>query len=203
MIKLLKKNIKIKNKIFFKSSLGNIDIFFIDKTFKIPKNIKITINNINKKLYFEGLLGVLSLTFINEILFFYKKNQLILIHNSQKNKKSILNLYNKLIKLKIKGVLQGFKLNLILKGIGFKAFVENNNLILKLGFSHNIIITIPSNIKVISQVNNLIFSSIDFIFLTQFVHFIKNHKKPEPYKGKGLLLKNEKILKKEGKKSKK
>nr|YP_003734816.1 ribosomal protein L6 [Globisporangium ultimum]YP_003734865.1 ribosomal protein L6 [Globisporangium ultimum]ACZ43851.1 ribosomal protein L6 [Globisporangium ultimum]ACZ43900.1 ribosomal protein L6 [Globisporangium ultimum] len=203
MIKLLKKNIKIKNKIFFKSSLGNINIFFIDKTFKIPKNIKITINNINKKLYFEGLLGVLSLTFINEILFFYKKNQLILILNSQKNKKSILNLYNKLIKLKIKGVLQGFKLNLILKGIGFKAFVENNNLILKLGFSHNIIITIPSNIKVISQVNNLIFSSIDFIFLTQFVHFIKNHKKPEPYKGKGLLLKNEKILKKEGKKSKK
>ena len=201
MIKLLKKNIKIKNKIFFKSSLGNINIFFIDKTFKIPKNIKINIEN--NKIYFEGLLGKLSLNYINEILFFFKKNQLILILNSQKNKKSILNLYNKLIKLKIKGVLQGFKLNLILKGIGFKAFVEKDNLILKLGFSHNITIAIPSNIKVISQANNLIFSSIDFIFLTQFVHFIKNHKKPEPYKGKGLLLKNEKIIKKEGKKSKK
>ena len=201
MIKLLKKNIKIKNKIFLKSYLGNINIFFIDKTFKIPKNVKINIEN--NKIYFEGLLGKLSLIYINEILFFFKKNQLILILNSQKNKKSILNLYNKLIKLKIKGVLQGFKLNLILKGIGFKAFVENNNLILKLGFSHNITISIPSNIKVISQGNNLIFSSIDFIFLTQFVHFIKNHKKPEPYKGKGLLLKNEKILKKEGKKSKK
>lgn len=201
MIKLLKKNIKIKNKIFFKSSLGNINIFFIDKTFKIPKNVKINIEN--NKIYFEGLLGKLSLIYINEILFFFKKNKLILILNSQKNKKSILNLYNKLIKLKIKGVLQGFKLNLILKGIGFKAFVENNNLILKLGFSHNITKSIPSNIKVISQGNNLIFSSIDFIFLTQFVHFIKNHKKPEPYKGKGLLLKNEKILKKEGKKSKK
>jgi len=201
MIKLLKKNIKIKNKIFFKSSLGNIDIFFIDKTFKIPKNVKIHIEN--NKVLFEGLLGKLTLTYINEILFFLKKNKLILILNSPKNKKSILNLYNKLIKLKIKGVLQGFKLNLILRGIGFKAFVENNNLILKLGFSHNIIKIIPSNIKVISQGNNLIFSSIDFIFLTQFVHFIKNHKKPEPYKGKGLLLKNEKIIKKEGKKSKK
>jgi large subunit ribosomal protein L6 len=201
MIKLLKKNIKIKNKIFFKSSLGNINIFFIDKTFKIPKNVKINIEN--NKIYFESLLGKLSLNYINEILFFFKKNQLILIFNSQKNKKSILNLYNKLIKLKIKGVLQGFKLNLILKGIGFKAIIENNNLILKLGFSHNITIAIPVNIKVISQANNLIFSSIDFIFLTQFVHFIKNHKKPEPYKGKGLLLKNEKILKKEGKKSKK
>jgi large subunit ribosomal protein L6 len=201
MIKLLKKNIKIKNKIFFKSSLGNIEIFFVDKIFNIPKNIKIDIQN--QTVVFKSLLGKLSLTFIDKILCFYEKNQLILIIDSQKNKKSILNLYNKLIKIKIKGVLQGFKLNLILKGIGFKAFVENDNLILKLGFSHNIFIKIPSEIKVISQLNNLIFSSIDFISLTQFVHYIRNHKKPEPYKGKGLLLKNENILKKEGKKSKK
>lgn len=201
MIKLLKKNIEIKNKIFLRSSLGNIQIFFIDKIIKIPKNIKIKINNQN--IYFEGFLGKLVLNFTNETFFFLKKNQLILIINLQKNKKSILNLYNKLIKIKIKGVLQGFKLNLILKGIGFKSFIENDNLILKLGYSHNIIINIPKNIKIINQSNNLIFNSIDFIHLTQFVHYIKNFKKPEPYKGKGLLLKNEKILKKEGKKSKK
>jgi large subunit ribosomal protein L6 len=201
MIKLLKKNIKSKNNIFFKSKLGNLNIFFIDKIFKIPQNININI--INNNIFFEGFLGKLSLTFINKVLFFYNKNQLILIINVHKNKKSFLNLYNKLIKIKIKGVLQGFKLNLILKGIGFKAFIENNNLNLKLGFSHNIIIPIPSNIKVISQSNNLIFSSIDFILLTQYVHFVRNYKKPEPYKGKGLLLKNENILKKEGKKSKK
>lgn len=201
MIKLLKKNIKIKNKIFFKSDLGDINIFFIDQIFKIPKNIKLNTNN--NKIYFESLLGKITLTYINEIIFFVKKDKLILIINLQKNKKSILNLYNKLIKLKIKGILQGFKLNLILKGIGFKSSIENNNLILKLGFSHNIVIKIPPEIKLINQNNNLIFSSIDFIFLTQYVHFIKNHKKPEPYKGKGLLLRNEKILKKEGKKSKK
>jgi large subunit ribosomal protein L6 len=201
MIKLLKKNIEIKNKIFLKSSLGNIQIFFIDKIIKIPKNIKIELKNHN--IYFDGLLGKLSLTYTDEIFFFFKKNQLILTINLQKNKKSILNLYNKLIKIKIKGVLQGFKLNLILKGIGYKAFIENNNLILKLGYSHNIIINIPQNIKIINQSNNLIFNSTDFIYLTQFVHYIKSFKKPEPYKGKGILLKNEKILKKEGKKSKK
>ena len=201
MIKLLKRNVQIKNKIFFKSKIGNINIFFIDKIFKIPQNIKIIIKN--QTIYFEGLLGTLSLIYLDKILFFYKKNKLILVVNGQKNKKSILNLYNKLIKIKIKGVLQGFKLNLILKGIGFKAFVENNNLILKLGFSHNITIEIPSTIKVLSQSNNLIFSSLDYILLTQFVHYVRNYKKPEPYKGKGLLLKNENILKKEGKKSKK
>lgn len=201
MIKLIKKNIQIKNKIFFKSSLGNIQIFFIDKTLKIPSNVKIIIDN--KTIYFESLLGKLSLKFIQNINIFFKNNRLILNVNLKKNKKSILNLYNKLIKLKIKGVLQGFKLNLILKGIGFKSFIENDQLILKLGYSHSISIKIPSNIKIVNQTNNLIFSSIDYIFLTQFVHYVKSHKKPEPYKGKGLLLKNEKILLKEGKKSKK
>ena len=201
MFKISKTKIEVKKEILFKSLLGNINIFFIDKKIKIPKNIEIKIEKNN--IFFKGSLGELSLPFKNEISFFLKKNQLIIIINSQKNKKSILNLYNKLIKIKIKGVLQGYKLNLILKGIGFKSFIENNNLILKLGFSHNILIHIPSNIKIINQTNNLIFNSIDFIYLTQFVHYIKNFKKPEPYKGKGLLLKNEKIFKKEGKKSKK
>nr|ACC38424.1 ribosomal protein L6 [Phytophthora ramorum]ACD46641.1 ribosomal protein L6 [Phytophthora ramorum] len=201
MINIIKKNIQLKNKSFLKSSLGNIQLFFIDKTFILP--IEIKLSKKKQTIFFKTNLGLLSLNFTNNIYFFFKKNKLLININIFKNKKSILNLYNKLIKIKIKGVLQGFKISLLLKGIGFKAFIENNNLILKLGFSHNIIIKIPSNITIINQTNLLIFSSIDYIFLSQFVHFIKSHKKPEPYKGKGLLLKNEKILQKEGKKSKK
>ena len=201
MIKILKKNIKKKNKIFLKSSLGNIQLFFIDKIFIFPSKIKFF--NKNRIIFFETTLGLVSLKFMDNIYFFIKKNKLLLNFNIKKNKKNILNLYNKLIKIKIKGVLQGFKISLFLKGIGFKTFIENNNLILKLGFSHNIIIPIPFNIKIINQSNTLIFNSIDYIFLNQFVHYIKNHKKPEPYKGKGFLLKNEKIIQKEGKKSKK
>nr|YP_010394101.1 ribosomal protein L6 [Phytophthora cactorum]UXG19059.1 ribosomal protein L6 [Phytophthora cactorum]UXG55675.1 ribosomal protein L6 [Phytophthora cactorum]UXG55713.1 ribosomal protein L6 [Phytophthora cactorum]UXG56022.1 ribosomal protein L6 [Phytophthora cactorum]UXG56060.1 ribosomal protein L6 [Phytophthora cactorum] len=201
MIKILKKNIKLKNKNFFKSPFGDIQLFFIDKTFFFQKNIKLSSKD--KTIFFKTSLGLLSLTFVNNINFFLKKNKVLINIDINKNKKSILNLYNKLIKIKIKGVLQGFKTSLLLRGIGFKAFIENNNLILKLGYSHNIIIPIPSNIEIINQTNILIFSSIDYIFLNQFVHYIRNHKKPEPYKGKGLLLKNEKILQKEGKKSKK
>lgn len=201
MFKILKKNIKIKNKIFLKSPLGNIQLFFIDKIFIFSKKIKIF--NKNQTIFFKTSLGLLSLKFNNNIYFFKKRNRLLLNFNIKKNKKNILNLYDKLIKIKIKGVLQGFKISLLLKGIGFKAFINNNDLILKLGFSHNIIIPIPTNIEIINQSNKLIFNSIDYIFLNQFVHYIKNYKKPEPYKGKGLLLKNEKILQKEGKKSKK
>lgn len=201
MIKILKKNIKIKNKIFFNSKLGNIKIFFIDKIINIPTNIKILKKQ--NQIFFETTLGILSLKLTNNVFIFKKNNELLININLDKNKKSVLNLYNKLIKIKIKGVLQGFKLSLILKGIGFKAFIENKTLLLKLGFSHNIIIPIPQNIEIINQANTLIFNSIDYIFLTQFVHYIKSYKKPEPYKGKGLLLKNERILQKEGKKSKK
>ena len=201
MIKILKKNIRLKNKIFLKSSLGNIKLFFIDKIFIFSKKIRIF--NKNNIIFFETSLGLVYLKFIDNIYFFIKKNKLLINFNIKKNKKKILYLYNKLIKIKIKGILQGFKINLFLKGIGFKAFIKNNNLILKLGFSHNIIIPIPSNIQIINQSNTLIFNSIDYIFLSQFVSYIKNYKKPEPYKGKGLLLKNEKIFQKEGKKSKK
>ena len=201
MLKILKKNIKLKNQIFFKSSLGSIQLFFIDKIFILPATIKIY----KKKqiLFFKSSLGSLSLQLLNNVYFFIKKNKLLLNFNIKKNKKSIINLFNKLIKIKIKGISQSFKSTLLLKGIGFKAFIENNYLILKLGFSHNIIILIPSNIEIINQSNTLIFSSIDYIRLKQFVHYVKNYKKPEPYKGKGLLFKNEKILQKEGKKSKK
>lgn len=201
MLKILKKQKKNKKIIFFKSPFGNIQVFFIDKIFIFSEKIKIF--NKNKIIFFETSLGLLSLKFIDNIFFFIKKNKLLINFNLKKNKKNILNLYNKLIKIKTKGVLQGFKISLFLKGIGFKTFLENNNLILKLGFSHNIVIPIPVNIKIINQSNTLIFNSIDYIFLNQFIHYIKNYKKPEPYKGKGLRLKNEKILKKEGKNSKK
>ena len=203
MIQLNKKKKKENNNIFLRSFLGNLNIFFIDKIFELDSNLKINLEK--DKLIFEKNLNKLSLNFSKNILFFIKKNKLILVINTKKKeKKSILNLYIKLINIKIKGLLQPFKLILILKGIGFKIFIEKNYLLLKIGFSHNIYIKIPYNIKIIIQNNNnIIFSSRDYILLTQFINFVKNHKKPEPYKGKGFSFKNEKILKKEGKKSKK
>ena len=204
MIKILKNNQKKKKIIFFQSSLGSLNIFNIHEKIRIPKNINIILKKNELKL--TGPLGSINLNIMNSLNFFIKNNNILLSFNDlhlKRKKKSFLNLYKSLIKLKIKGILQGFKLNLFLKGLGFKAFIEQNNLILKLGYSHSITIEIPENIKIINQTNKLIFSSNDWIFLTKYVHYIKNFKKPEPYKGKGLLLKNEIIILKEGKKSKK
>jgi large subunit ribosomal protein L6 len=203
MIKI-KKKIKKKQSIFLKSSLGYLNIFNIHEKIKIPKNITIIKNK--NILNLKGPLGEIKLNIMDSIYIFIKNKNILLNFNNlflKKKKKSFLNLYKSLIKLKIKGILQNFKLNLFLKGLGFKAFIEENLLILKLGYSHSIEIIIPKNIKIINQSNKLIFISNDWLYLTRYVHYIKNFKKPEPYKGKGLLLKNEIIILKEGKKSKK
>jgi ribosomal protein L6P/L9E len=128
MIKILKKN-KIKNKIiFFKSTLGSLNIFNINKKIRIPKNIYIILKN--DFLLLKGPLGLINLNIINSLNFFIKNNTLLLSFNDlhlKRKKKSFLNLYKSLVKLKIKGLLQGFKLNLFLKGLGFKAFIEKTS----------------------------------------------------------------------------
>nr|YP_010886814.1 ribosomal protein L6 [Paralagenidium karlingii]WJH17921.1 ribosomal protein L6 [Paralagenidium karlingii] len=201
MLHLLKKNTTLKNTIFLKSNLGIMDVFIIDKFINTPQNVKIFV--FNDKVFFKGILGKLNLKILENIHLFKKKNKLMVIYSFLKNKKKMINLFEKLIKIKIKGVLQGFKFNLILKGVGFKVFLEKNLLIFKLGYSHPVLVQLPVNVKVVCKGNNLTLNSIDFIKLTQFIYLIKSHKIPEPYKGKGILFKNEKIIRKEGKKSKK
>lgn len=85
MINFKKKYIKIKNKIFLKSLVGNIQIFYVDKIIKVSKNI--IIKKENNNIYFEGTLGKISLIFTNKILFFIKNKKIILVTNINKKKK--------------------------------------------------------------------------------------------------------------------
>lgn len=177
----------------------NFNVFFVDLEIDIPVSIS---SFLYKDLLF--LKKDTNIFFINyKKLFFFKNNTKIFVIINEKNKIKLVKLYKKLFFLRIKGLLQKFKLILSLNGIGFKSFIKNENLILKLGYSHNINIKIPTNIKILNQNNKLIFYSIDYNFLTQFIHYVKNYKNVEPYKGKGLILNFEKIFRKEGKKSKK
>lgn len=192
----LTKNESFKNYLFFKSKIINLNIFFIDFKLDIPNSISCFIYK--KKLFLKNENNNCFLK--NEKVFFFKKKKILFFTISEKKKKK---LYKQLVFFKIKGLLQKFKVNLNLIGIGFKVFIKNNKLILKLGYSHNIIIEIPSNIKILNKNSKLILYSIDFVFLTQFVFFVKSFKFVEPYKGKGLTLNSEIILRKEGKKSKK
>ena len=175
------------------------------KLIKIPKNVTISIEKCTNEIVLSNEHNTIKLKLNKNINIIkdYNYITLQLLNNNKENKK-YLGLYASLLKKNMKGVAQKFKLNLYLNGIGFKVNKLENRLIFKLGYSHDIIIDIPEGIEVsiIKKVQIFIYGS-NWGKLTQFAHTIKRLKKVEPYKGKGILLKNEKVLRKEGKKNKK
>lgn len=177
----------------------------LNKKIKIPKKINVSFNNLNNQIHIIGPYGQSDFKIHVNIQVQIDKDFIYLfIKDNKKEFKKYLGLYNSIIKRHIKGVLQKFKLNLFLNGIGFKVNQIENKLVLKLGYSHDIIVDIPNNIDVsILKSTQIVLYSSNWEELTQFAYNIKKLKKVEPYKGKGILLKNETVLRKEGKKNKK
>ena len=99
------------------------------------------------------------------------------------------------------GVTEGFQKQLIIEGVGYRAETQGKNLVLQLGFSHPIELTIPEDLEVAVEKNTLTISGIDKEKIGQFAADIREYRKPEPYKGKGIRYSDEVIRRKEGKKS--
>jgi large subunit ribosomal protein L6 len=113
-------------------------------------------------------------------------------------------LYRSLLSNLVKGVTEGYKKEMELVGVGFKAANQGNLLDLALGYSHNIIFEIPSEIKVATvtekgQNPKIMLEGIDKQLLGQVAAKIRGLRKPEPYKGKGVRYVGEVVRKKAGK----
>lgn len=102
----------------------------------------------------------------------------------------------------IKGVTVGWTKTLELTGVGFRATVANMNLVLTVGFSHEVTIAPPAGITFAVTEGKIIVSGIDKQLVGQVAANIRNVKKPEPYKGKGIKYQGEHIRKKAGKSAK-
>jgi large subunit ribosomal protein L6 len=101
----------------------------------------------------------------------------------------------------VTGVSAGFTKNLTIHGVGYRAQMQGNKLVLALGFSHPVEMEVPKEISASVENNTLIkLSSHDKEILGQFASEIRSKRPPEPYKGKGVRYENEQILRKEGKK---
>ncbi|MEM7070944.1 MAG: 50S ribosomal protein L6 [Pseudomonadota bacterium] len=103
----------------------------------------------------------------------------------------------------VKGVSEGFIRRLEINGVGYRAQIENKQLRLQLGFSHNITVEIPADLKVAiegERGNIIAVSGISKQRVGQFASNIRAYRLPEPYKGKGVKYLEERIVRKEGKK---
>jgi large subunit ribosomal protein L6 len=90
---------------------------------------------------------------------------------------------------------------LMLDGIGFKTDVKGEDLVMSLGYSHQVIMTIPKGVKVVPEKGAVVFSGMDKEVVGRFAAEVRSKRKPEPYKGKGFHYDTEVIKRKQGKKS--
>ena len=104
----------------------------------------------------------------------------------------------------IEGVVNGFKKTLKLVGVGYRAQMQGKKLIVSAGYSHNVEMDVPEGLKVeLPKNTQIIISGIDKQVVGQFAAEIRDIRKPEPYKGKGIKYDYEVIRRKEGKTAKK
>ena len=99
------------------------------------------------------------------------------------------------------GVTEGFTRKLEINGVGYRAAMQGNKLVLSLGFSHPVEMEVPAGLKVAVENNtSIIITGADKQLLGQFASEVRGKRPPEPFKGKGVKYADEYIVRKEGKK---
>ena len=124
--------------------------------------------------------------------------------SEQKHHKALHGLYRALIYNMVKGVSTGYKLQLELVGVGYKATAQSNVLEMSLGYSHSVFLAVPSELKVSATQEKggnptIVLEGIDKQLMGQVAAKIKSLRKVEPYKGKGIRFTGEYIRRKAGK----
>ena len=132
-------------------------------------------------------------------------NQILLTRNSdERQERAFHGLYRSLINNMVVGVSEGYKKELELVGVGYRATSNGNIIEFALGYSHNIFLQLPSEVKVETKSERnknplIILESCDKQLLGQVCSKIRSFRKPEPYKGKGIKFVGEEIRRKSGK----
>ena len=170
----------------------------------IPACVTVTVGADNV-VTVKGPKGTLTETIDRDITVEVKDNQILVTRpTDQIRHRAMHGLYRSLLSNTVKGVTEGYKKELELVGVGFKAANQGNLLDLALGYSHNIIIEVPKELKVSTaqekgQNPTITLESIDKQLLGQVCAKIRSLRKPEPYKGKGVKFEGEVLRRKAGK----
>ena len=169
---------------------------------KIPATVDVTNNNSILKV--KGKFGTLE-RIIPEVIGVEQTDGKLIVSLKTETRanKALHGLYRTLINNMLVGVSEQFLITLELKGVGYRANVQAKSLVLNLGYSHPVNIDIPDGVDVeVVQNTTLNIKACDKEQLGLFAAKVRSWRPPEPYKGKGILYKGEKILRKAGKSGK-
>lgn len=163
----------------------------------IPPEIQIKIEP--HDIHISGPKGELNLSYKNVFIEQLDSNVYVRAAGPSREASMFQGLYRSLINNMILGLTKGFSRSLQIKGVGYKALIESDKLILHIGFSHLVNIQIPKGLSVVINRNIIEVSGVDKQQVGQFAATLRAQKPPEPYKGTGIRYENEVIKRKAGK----
>ncbi len=171
-----------------------------NKAITIPQGVEVTVAEGNE-VTVKGPKGTLTKKFSPLMTIEAKDGQVTVKRpDEEKHTKQLHGTTRALIASMIEGTEKEFSKTLQIVGIGYRAAVQGNKLTMGLGYSHQIEMDIPSDVKVEAKdANTLVVSGIDKQRVGQFAAEIRAHRKPEPYGGKGIRYSDEHVRRKEGK----
>lgn len=173
------------------------------KPISVPEGV--TITNNGDTVLVKGPKGELSQPFSAEFKMHEDEGKYVIERpTEQKRHKALHGLYRSIINNAVIGVTEGYKIEMELVGVGYRANVQNNVLELTLGYSHNIFLQVPKEIKVTSDNPKgksplVMLEGIDKQLIGDIAAKIRSLRKVEPYKGKGVRFVGEQIRRKAGK----
>jgi large subunit ribosomal protein L6 len=175
-----------------------------NKAINLPAGVTVEVKE-NNQVTVKGPKGELCAQFNNELEISVEATQVVVKRpNDTKEVKTIHGTTRALLNNMIVGVSTGFKKQLEINGVGYRAQLQGNKLIVSAGYSHTVDMEIPAGLKVeLPKNTTIIISGIDKQLVGQFAAEIREIRKPEPYKGKGIKYDYEHIRRKEGKTAKK
>ena len=170
---------------------------------EIPAGVEITVAE-NNVVTVKGPKGTLTESLPVEMDIKVENNQVVVTRpNDLKKMKSLHGLTRTLIHNMVVGVTAGYEKTLEVNGVGYRASKSGNKLTLNLGYSHPVEMSDPEGLEAVVDGNKIIVKGIDKEKVGQYAAEIRDKRRPEPYKGKGIKYADEVIRRKVGKTGKK
>lgn len=172
------------------------------KPIAIPAGVDVKIDG--NKVTVKGPKGTLENTFNPEINIAVEGSEIVVTRPSDnKNHRSLHGLTRTLIANMVEGVTNGYSKTLEVNGVGYRAQKQGKNLVMNLGYSHQVIVPEIAGITIdVPSPNQIVISGADKQQVGQFAAEVREKRPPEPYKGKGIKYADEHIRRKEGKAAK-
>lgn len=152
----------------------------------------------------KGPKGAISYQFSPEMKIEVENNTLTVLRPNDSNEyRALHGTTRSILNNMVDGVTNGFTRELHVEGVGYRAQLQGNTLVLNVGFSHLVEMPIPKGIEVkLNSPTNITISGVDKQLVGEFAAKVRAVRPPEPYKGKGIRYKDEVVRRKEGKKAK-